>query len=129
MEIATQNGAVHIPFNPLTSRTCIRELKRIAKAERLTKSDAEIEALVSEAQNDLHNAVQGLQLQAVGDKLRRHVTGPPKSKESGKSGELQRRDMGLPIFHALGKILYNKRHVHVKDSERAQAGYDALNSL
>lgn len=105
MDTATRNGAVHIPFNPITARSCLRELRRIAKAEKLNKSDSEIEALVVEAQCDLHNAIQGLQLQAMGGNARNHA----KVNCDGKYDQQQHRDMGLPIFHALGKILYNKR--------------------
>lgn len=120
MDTATRNGAMHIPFNTITARSCLRELRRIAKAEKLSKSDSEIEALVHESQCDLHNAIRGLQLQAVGDSSRRRAH----SKCNMKCEQQQNRDMGLPIFHALGKILYNKRSFHVGDTDGVNEGCD-----
>lgn len=101
-------SAAHIRFNPLTERTCLRELKRIAKAEALTVPDAELSAIVQAARCDLHNAIQSLALHAVGAK---RSVGPKRGKAaaSKSSGEGRARDIGLNLFHALGKILYNKR--------------------
>lgn len=123
VDTAVKSGAVHIPFNPITARACIRELQRIAKAERLTASDPEMEALVEEAQYDLHNAIQALQLQAVGQQRQSTARVQPKVKRRSKPDDRHTRDIGLSLFHALGKILYNKRMTDVAQQEDAQAGY------
>lgn len=71
---------------------------------------------MQESQCDLHNAIQALQLQTAGEIGLTSTKGKSTSL-SGERGDSQHtRDMGLPIFHALGKILYNKRVVPVPHS-------------
>eukprot|EP00892_Ulva_mutabilis_P009836 jgi/Ulvmu1/7224/UM035_0010.1 len=122
VETATNCGAVHIAFNPITARACMRELKRVAKAERLTTSDMELEMLVEESHCDLRNALQALQLRAIGQNRLRGVKSQPPSKVSDKHENRQARDLGLSLFHALGKILYNKKEHAVAQRDALETG-------
>ena len=79
--------------------------------------EADVRALVLEVHCDLRNAIQALQVRLVGQrrKAKGAASKGTKSKKAaaGKAAsgivDMHSRDMGLNFFHALGKILYNKR--------------------
>jgi hypothetical protein len=107
-------GAAHIHFNPLTERACAKELKRIARAERVMVNDSTLISILHASQCDLFNAIQSLSLHAVGvGRAYTRSRGSSKHAAGGSAShkikENQARDIGLNLFHALGKILYNKR--------------------
>ena len=117
VETVKEAGAPHISFNPLTERVCIKEVSRVLKDARHDVPEADVRALVLEVHCDLRNAIQALQLRLVGQ--RRKAKGAASKGSKGKKAaagsaasgiaDMHSRDMGLNFFHALGKILYNKR--------------------
>lgn len=112
VETAKQAGATHITFNPLTERVCLREASRVVKEARQALQESEIRAVVQDVHCDLRNAIQALQLHLAGQKQkggRGKSSSARRGHHQGTIGEKHWRDMGLSIFHALGKILYNKR--------------------
>jgi DNA polymerase III delta prime subunit len=109
-------GASHIEFNPLTLRACVKQLKRIASAEGMTISDEALAAIAESSRCDLFNAIQSMRLHLLGADVKRTQLGKGTKKASKSlrdektlASARQERDMGLHLFHALGKILYNKR--------------------
>ena len=126
-------GAVHLQFNPLTARVCTKELKRIAAAEHAAVPDSVLSSIVESSHCDLFNAIQALRMHLLGAVVARAGIGQsrkaPKGKTEGKgSGGSERlaRDAGLDLFHALGKILYNKRYDATGALVRAPARCTAL---
>jgi DNA polymerase III delta prime subunit len=117
IETLSDAGATHVSFNPLTQRTCIKQLKRIANAEGLAISDEALSAITESSRCDLYNSIQSLWMHAVGMEKKRGLLGKAARGTKGKKAKdekalgssRQQRDMGLHLFHALGKILYNKR--------------------
>lgn len=119
VETLADAGAEHIRFNPLTSRVCIKELKRIAAEEKLAVNDATLAAIVESSHCDLFNAIQALRIHLLGAAVRATGLGKGAKGSGGRKGGKgdksnvaegrQVRDMGLDLFHALGKILHNKR--------------------
>jgi hypothetical protein len=113
VETVKEAGGTHIAFNPFTERVCVKEALRIVKEARGTIQEAEVRAIVQDVHCDLRNAIQALQLHLVGQ---RHKAVGTRQRGSAACGatcnslsEKHARDMGLSLFHALGKILYNKR--------------------
>lgn len=114
LDTVKQAGAPHIAFNPLTERMCIKEITRLLKDARHALPEADIRALVQEVHCDLRNTIQALQLRLVGVKRKALGAGSKVTKSKANAGSASRidmhsRDMSLNFFHALGKILYNKR--------------------
>lgn len=119
-ETLTAAGVQHIAFNQITPRNCVKELKRIAAAEGISITDETLNALVKSSQQDLFNAIQSLRMHVLGTGVSGAVLAPggarskgarKAAKQAGRADpKRQQRDMGLDIFHALGKILYNKRY-------------------
>jgi hypothetical protein len=111
VEAVKEAGAPHISFNPFTERMCIKEATRVLKDASYELPEADIRALVQEVHCDLRNAIQALQLRVLGQRHRTKGTGSRARKLVGTATavEAQSRDAGLNFFHALGKILYNKR--------------------
>jgi DNA polymerase III delta prime subunit len=111
-------GARHIRFNSLTANVCVRELQRMARAEGVPLPDADAARLVEASRCDLASAICALELQAKGRR-----TGPNGANASNAGAKRKtraagpvaavalwhERDLGLSLFHALGKILHNKR--------------------
>lgn len=103
-------GAPHVSFNPLTERVCVKEANRILKAARYDLPEADVRGLVQEVHCDLRNTIQALQLRLVGQRPKSKGAGAKASKiQTAAAVEMHSRDMGLNFFHALGRILYNKR--------------------
>jgi hypothetical protein len=114
VETVKEAGAPHISFNPLTERVCIKQITRVLKDARHDLPEVDIRALVQEVHCDLRNAIQAVQLRLLGQWQAAKGAGSkgPRSKQAATpaaSVEMHSRDMGLNFFHALGKILYNKR--------------------
>ncbi|KAK9832070.1 hypothetical protein WJX81_003996 [Elliptochloris bilobata] len=128
-EAVAAAGAVRIAFNPLTPAFVAKALARVAEAEGLPLAPEAAKALAERCAGDLRAAMEALQLAATGappPPPQRKATGARgksrsrgKAKAEGSAGEaaftaLLRvadggRDIGLGPFHALGKLLYNKR--------------------
>ena len=113
-------GVQHIRFNALTQRACVKELKRIATAEGISIADDTLATIAESSHCDMFNAIQTLRVHVLGTGLRgaalakgssgrgRGAKKTTKQAAQADSGR-QFRDQGLDLFHALGKILYNKR--------------------
>jgi DNA polymerase III delta prime subunit len=120
-------GAEHIRFNPLTSRACVKVLQHIAGAEGAAASDACLSSIVQSSQCDLFHAIQALRMHVLGQGVQQAAIGRRKrGRGAVRAGtqdlqhNQQTRDMSLDLFHALGKILYNKRYD--ASGELVQAG-------
>jgi len=126
------NAGVHIiSFNPITVRNAAKALKTVAASMGVILDDESAGALAEASSGDLHNAIESLQLHMLGHRYLRSAA-EPKSSSRGKGGQAKKRkagakavgpsvalhsvgggsggmDSGLSLFHALGKILHNKR--------------------
>lgn len=126
--------ATTISFNPFTALGIAKALKAVLEKERLALPDAEVTAIAEGANGDLHNAIATLQFVCTGAapaaapaKGRGKAAAPrgTKRKAAGSKaagtaaaaegedrsarGAFALRDSSLSLFHALGKLLYNKR--------------------
>ena len=114
-------GAICVNFNPVTSAAMTKAAMRVCEAERFDIPKSDIDALVQASHGDVRSAMQALEFWCYG----KHVTfsaasSKTKSKrkrepkqaptaEAIARAQVSSRDQGLGLFHALGKMLYNKR--------------------
>ena len=120
--------ATTIFFNPFTPANTAKALHAILAHERRALPDADVAAIAEQCGGDLHNAISTLQFVCTGAAVAapapRGRGGVTKGKAaaggatagvggSGGAGErgvgYALRDSTLSLFHALGKLLYNKR--------------------
>jgi DNA polymerase III delta prime subunit len=114
-----------LKFNPVAHSLLVTMLKSLAEKERQgigrSVTPEEIDVLASRSGGDLRCAINALQFMAL---LDTKVTSPDKGKkEKGRKKIEERvreaekrvgqavgngRESTLPLFHALGKVLYNK---------------------
>ncbi|ORX92916.1 Rad17-domain-containing protein [Basidiobolus meristosporus CBS 931.73] len=114
-----------ISFNPIAPTFLKKALKQIVDLEysqsqqQLTAKD--VEAIVAQSNGDIRNALNGLQFLCLGDHIPEAI-GPLVKNSKGKakfdkskdpnSVPLFSKESNLNLFHAIGKILYNKRVDH-----------------
>ncbi|KAI9016073.1 Rad17 cell cycle checkpoint protein-domain-containing protein [Hyaloraphidium curvatum] len=114
-----------IHFNPVAHTLLVKLLKSLAESEKMrikrTIQDVEYDALANRAGGDLRCAINALQFMTLLDSgVPRHamVKGTARRKQEDRIKEAESivsgkvgagREATLPLFHALGKILYNKR--------------------
>jgi len=130
-----RNGALVVTFNPATTPKLAKALAAVAAAENVDVAADRLLAIAVAAEGDVRCALASLQMFAAGRGL---ISKPvdTKNKAKAKGGKKRgrgeavetdsrktaenlvgdenaangaRRDRGLSMFHALGKILYNKR--------------------
>lgn len=120
--------AASISFNPITALSAAKALRAVLAREGLVLPEAELAAICEQAGGDLRNALNTLQFvctgQAPADGPRPASRPRPgtkrKAASDGSAAEAQAaaararvafagRDGMLSLFHALGKLLYNKR--------------------
>ncbi|KAK9814703.1 hypothetical protein WJX72_010168 [[Myrmecia] bisecta] len=122
MGVLDAAGAAHISFNPFTTPNISKALTRIAAEEGYSLASADVAGMADSAGGDLHNAVATLQLVCTGKAGRPAAPGNAAKKGKGRGRKTKAaepestlqssgvaRDQSLTIFHALGKVLYNKR--------------------
>jgi cell cycle checkpoint protein len=113
-------GAAHIAVNPATKSELAKAVMRIAVAEGAPVTQAAAGALVESARGDIRAAVAALQMRlagaasgsGAGDGGRKRGRGAEKgagAADKGAAASWGARDDTLSLFHALGKLLYNKR--------------------
>jgi cell cycle checkpoint protein len=119
-------GAAHIAFNPATRAEVCKALARVAAAEGAPLPAAHAAALAEAARGDIRAAIGALQLRCAGGgraagagagagaaagKKRKAAGGGAANggAASGAGAATWARDDTLSLFHALGKLLYNKR--------------------
>jgi cell cycle checkpoint protein len=124
-------GAAHIPFNAATKAEVAKALLRVAAAERVPLPQAAAAAIAEAARGDVRAAIGALQLRCAGGggggggadaagskKRRKGAAGGAGGGGAGGAGGAApakadaaawARDDTLSLFHALGKLLYNKR--------------------
>ncbi|DBA67986.1 TPA: hypothetical protein ACH3X2_014019 [Trebouxia sp. C0005] len=119
-------GAAHISFNAVTKANMDKALQQACAESGIQVPGEVVTGIADSASGDLRNGLQTLQLAAVGLPLQ--GTGIKTSKAQAKRGKKNKaeaavsaatatsgsqvscgKDTGLALFHALGKILYNKR--------------------
>ncbi|DBA75164.1 hypothetical protein WJX77_005220 [Trebouxia sp. C0004] len=119
-------GAAHISFNPVTKAHMDKALQQACAESGIQLPGDVVTGIADSASGDLRNGLQTLQLAAVGLPL--EGKGIKTSKAKAKRGKKSKaeaavpvatatsgstvssgKDTGLALFHALGKILYNKR--------------------
>jgi cell cycle checkpoint protein len=114
-------GAAHIAVNPATKSELAKAVMRIAVAEGTPVTQAAAGALADSARGDIRAAVAALQMRLVGAASgsgagggggRKRGRGAEKgaaAADKGAAAAWGARDDTLSLFHALGKLLYNKR--------------------
>ena len=129
-------GALVLAFNPATQAKLAKALAAVARAEGLDVTPARLAEIAAAAEGDVRCAIGTLQLMASGrtsdpgsaaaaaaaagaGKKRRTKKERDAAAAAGGDGAgtitsaadagVGRRDTSLSLFHALGKILYNKR--------------------
>ena len=127
-----ENGAATISFPSLTTLRIVKVLQRVSKEEGMVVDKSVLTNLAEGSHGDIRNAITSLQFSLVGvqaqqsknsgggscSAAKRKRGGGRKGKEAGGSkkqikvvvnqGEMA-KDRELQMFHALGKVLYNKR--------------------
>lgn len=111
-----------ISFNPVTAINAAKALRAVLDREGLELPDDQVKAIAEQAGGDLRCALNTLQLvcsgrpvdrAAAAGKAKKGKGSKRKQAPSGGSGgsapSYAGRDGGLGLFHALGKLLYNKR--------------------
>jgi hypothetical protein len=132
ISVLEKHDASAIHFNAFTLLNIAKALRAILQNERRSLPEPDLLAVAEQANGDLYNAISTLQFVCTGA-----AAAPPPAKPArgrgGKrkapaaaasggaeaaSGERQAsgvgyasRDSSLSLFHALGKLLYNKRHL------------------
>ncbi|KAL4424733.1 hypothetical protein ABPG77_000076 [Micractinium sp. CCAP 211/92] len=122
--------AATISFNPLTPTMIAKALRGILERERRALPEADVLAIAEQSQGDLFNAISTLQFICTGvaptataaraapksrgrGAKRKADAGTAAASAGGAEGEPRLgyalRDSTLSLFHALGKLLYNKR--------------------
>lgn len=127
--------ATTISFNPFTPLNIAKALRGILEKERRVLAEPDIQAIAEQSNGDLFNAISTLQFVCTGvapagaaapaargrgrGTKRKAAGGSSAAGAAGESGigrESQvgyaLRDRTLTLFHALGKLLYNKRQEH-----------------
>lgn len=134
---------LQILFNPITAKAVKKVLNKIMLAEKCTVPSESVSFIAESCGGDIRHAINCLQFLCIGlntiscswdpggnnilldnPKRRRGSRDGSRSKRSVKSADLTApassvgcRDGVLSLFHALGKVLYNKRLIEVaKDS-------------
>jgi hypothetical protein len=117
-------GAAHIAFNPATKAELSKALLRVAAAEGAALPATAATALAEAARGDIRAAIGSLQLRCAGGgraagaaagagagKKRKAAGGGGSAAGAagGAGAATWARDDTLSLFHALGKLLYNKR--------------------
>ncbi len=136
-------GSQAISFNPVPPTSIAKHLNQIAAQRSLNIDSAAISSIAQTADGDLRNAVLTLQVMCMG----KAYAGAASSKAPGKSRAKKgagskrdragsaaaaqqtaaalaaaQRDMGLNLFHFLGKVLYNKREEEEDTAAGSPAG-------
>ena len=141
-------GAATVAFNPATAPKLVKALAAVAAAERVDVDDAGLAAIAAAAEGDVRCALASLQMFAAGrsgtegGRARAEERGRPRSRKrkapaaaprggddaasnpdppDAAAADGARRDRGLSVFHALGKILYNKRDLLTAREDEADA--------
>ncbi|KAK9720091.1 RFC checkpoint protein Rad17 [Basidiobolus ranarum] len=111
-----------ISFNLIAPTFLKKALKRILDLEYSQSSHQldtnEVDAIVAQSNGDIRNALNGLQFICLGDQMPRSIgitikdskgkTKFDKTKDPN-SVPLFSKESNLNLFHAVGKVLYNKR--------------------
>eukprot|EP01127_Copromyxa_protea_P010500 TRINITY_DN2552_c0_g3_i1.p1 TRINITY_DN2552_c0_g3~~TRINITY_DN2552_c0_g3_i1.p1 ORF type:complete len:870 (+),score=101.98 TRINITY_DN2552_c0_g3_i1:253-2862(+) len=117
-----------VRFNPVIQRTLMSVLKRIAEKEDLSVTTEGLQKIADNSNGDVRNAINSLQFSES-----KSDTKLLKGKEPVKRGRTKKKsssvtassgkDASLSLFHALGKVLYNKRlpATEALDGPRARA--------
>jgi len=125
-------GALCVSFNPVTTAAMAKALTRVCEAERLDVPSSHIDALAQTSLGDIRSALGAIEFwcqkstrpKDAGDDVeakskvkRKRVprTKEAPSAEAQAQARARSRDQGLGLFHALGKILYNKRELSNDD--------------
>jgi len=125
-------GATTITFNPVTTNALTKTLLALAVAEGVDLQPLAAAAIAHAADGDLRNAMQNLQVYSGGApralvkpgkgagaavKGRKRAAAKGSKGAGGSADEAQQRrlvaqvgrDQRLSLYHALGKLLHNKR--------------------
>ncbi|KAJ1977946.1 Cell cycle checkpoint protein rad17 [Dimargaris xerosporica] len=111
-----------LAFNPIAPTLLTKALKRVLtlewqatghEARSAAQVPGDLSALVANSQGDIRNALNNLQLSAP-TQLGITEPDPPHGNHRAKLPPLasfrEGRDSSLDLFHAVGKVLYNKRN-------------------
>jgi hypothetical protein len=132
-------GAATITFNPITTNALSKALMALAAAEGVDLPQPAAAAIAQAADGDLRNAMQNLQVYsgcaakaapaapAKGGRKRAAAGAARGKAAAADEGQQQRlaaqvgRDQRLSLYHALGKLLHNKRERGDADGAAAAA--------
>ena len=85
----------------------LQHLQRIAVAEKVDISQQQLKSLCENSNGDLRHATNALQMFAITPNNGRQKR--KKSNPESNTNAYGNRDTSLSLFHAVGKVLYNKR--------------------
>lgn len=116
------NCVSEIKFNPVAHSYLVKLINKVALAERNSIGRPlkweEAEALAHRSGGDLRCAINALQFMAVMDEsITSRSVGAQKKKQEDRIKDAEKvvnqnlgngRETTLPLYHALGKCLYNK---------------------
>lgn len=136
-------GSQAISFNPVPPTSIAKHLNQIAAQRGLNIDSAAISSIAQMADGDLRNAVLTLQVTCMGKAYAAAASSKAPGKSRAKKGAgskrdragsaaaaqqtaaalaAAQRDIGLNLFHFLGKVLYNKREEEEDTAAGSTAG-------
>ena len=119
------SGVFTVSFNPVTVPRLLKAMTAVARAEGIAIQHSTFTDIAAAARGDVRCAITGLQMMSTG--FAEDVYAIPRQKNDCKEiynlpkktatsqerlswlATITKRDNFLSMFHALGKILYNKR--------------------
>jgi cell cycle checkpoint protein len=119
------SGVFTVSFNPVTVPRLLKAMTAVARAEGIAIQHSTFTDIAAAARGDVRFAITGLQMMSTG--FAEDVYAIPRQKNDCKEiynlpkktatsqerlswlATITKRDNFLSMFHALGKILYNKR--------------------
>ncbi|XP_074294497.1 cell cycle checkpoint protein RAD17-like [Silene latifolia] len=111
-------GACKVAFNPVTVNSLKKALSRICMQEKCSADSEQIDSIANASGGDIRQAIMTLQYFSLkqqrrgllfSDKCDSEASGLDPVQEDADLSSRLGRDQTLSLFHALGKVLHNKR--------------------
>ncbi|XP_074296321.1 cell cycle checkpoint protein RAD17-like isoform X2 [Silene latifolia] len=111
-------GACKVSFNPVTVNSLKKALSRICMQEKCSADSEQIDSIANASGGDIRQAIMTLQYFSLkqqrrgllfSDKCDSEASGLDPVQEDADLSSRLSRDQTLSLFHALGKVLHNKR--------------------
>ncbi|KAL6766823.1 hypothetical protein ACKKBG_A37505 [Auxenochlorella protothecoides x Auxenochlorella symbiontica] len=145
VELATA-GVPSLSLNPITAANCLKVLRQVLQRQGSSLAEEQLRSVAESCGGDLSNALATLRFCMLGASCCPPATAPAPAqlkRKRGSRGAAIRaaavaapppgpqpsalgaaRDASLGTFHALGKVLYNRRDAAGEEGERGPLAFD-----